>query len=407
MSTPSPGLRMGRPFGIPVYVSPTWLIVAAFITITYEPIAAGRLPEFSPLVHYSVALLFAVLLYLSVLLHELAHCVVAKAYGLPVKRITLYLLGGVSEIEREPDTPGKEFLVSFAGPVVSLGLAGVFFGLEQVVDHNSIPGVLLDILWLSNLIVGAFNLLPGLPLDGGRMLRAGVRKVTRSPNTGTVAAAWIGRGVAVVLVLSQIVLPLMAGQEPDFSTILWSMILASFIWIGASQSLRVAKVRSKLPQVKARALARRALPVTSDVPLAEALRRARESGAGALVIVDHEGRPTAIVNEAAVHATPEPRRPWIDVGSLARSLEPALVLGADLEGESLIDAMRDNPAGRISARRTGWRNLRRTRHSRRQSGLHRRLTKIGMDYPHSSSGSRTTNVLVKRSEVRYGRRRVL
>ncbi|WP_066368360.1 site-2 protease family protein [Herbidospora mongoliensis] len=345
MSTPSPGLRMGRPFGIPVYVSPTWLIVAAFITITYEPQVAARLPEFSQFVHYSIALLFAVLLYVSVLLHELAHCVVAKAYGLPVKRITLYLLGGVSEIEQEPDTPGKEFLVSFAGPVVSLGLAGIFFGLEQLVDSDTIPGVLLFILWTSNLIVGVFNLLPGLPLDGGRMLRAGVWKVTHSPNKGTVAAAWIGRGLAVVLVLSQLVLPLMAGQEPDFTTVLWSMILAAFIWMGASQSLRVAKVRSKLPQVRARALARRAFPVAADVPLAEALRRARESGAGALVIVDHEGRPTGIVNEAAVNATPEPRRPWINVGSLARTLEPALVLGADLEGESLIDAMRDNPSG--------------------------------------------------------------
>ncbi|GAB1823306.1 site-2 protease family protein [Herbidospora sp. RD11066] len=345
MSTPSPGLRMGRPFGIPVYVSPTWLIVAAFITFIYEPQVAAQLPQFSQFVHYSIALLFAVLLYISVLLHELAHCVVAKAFGLPVKQITLYLLGGVSEIEKEPDTPGKEFLVSFVGPVASLGLAGVFLGLKQVVEPNTIPWVLLDILVWSNLIVGLFNLLPGLPLDGGRMLRAGVWKITRNSNSGTVAAGWVGRGLAVVLVLSLFVLPLMAGQEPDFTSILWSMILASFIWMGASQSLRVAKVRSKLPQVRARALARRALPVTSDVPLAEALRRARESGAGALVIVDHEGRPTAIVNEAAVNATPEPRRPWINVGSLSRTLEPALVLGADLEGESLIDAMRDNPAG--------------------------------------------------------------
>ncbi|WP_030452372.1 site-2 protease family protein [Herbidospora cretacea] len=345
MSTPSPGLRMGRPFGIPIYVSPTWLIVAAFITITYEPVAAGQLPDFSSFVHYSVALLFAVLLYLSVLVHELAHCVVAKAYGLPVKRITLYLLGGVSEIEQEPDTPGKEFLISFAGPVASLGLAAVFFGVEQFLQEGTIPHVLLYILWFSNVIVGVFNLLPGLPLDGGRMLRAGVWRFTRNANSGTVAAAWVGRGVAVVVVLYQLVLPLMAGQEPDFTAIVWSMILASFIWMGATQSLRVAKVRSRLPQVRARALARRALPVTSDVPLAEALRRAREGGAGALVIVDHEGRPTGIVNEAAVNATPEPRRPWITVGSLARSLEPALVLGADLEGESLIDAMRDHPAG--------------------------------------------------------------
>lgn len=347
MSTPSPspGLRMGRPFGIPVYVSPTWLIVAAFITISFQPQVADRLPHFAEPAQYGIALMFAVLLYVSVLVHELAHCVVAKAYGLPVKSITLYLLGGVSEIEKEPDTPGKEFLVSFAGPMASLGLAGVFFFAGQVVDGATVPGVLIFMLLVSNTIVGIFNLLPGLPLDGGRMLRAGVWKVTRSPNSGTVAAAWVGRALAVFLVLSQLVLPLMTGQDPDFITVLWSMVLASFIWIGASQALRVAKVRSRLPHLRARTLARRALPVTAEVPLAEALRRAAEGGAGALVVVDHDGRPTAIVNEAAVNATPEQRRPWVSVGALARSLEPALVLGADLEGESLIDAMRGNPAG--------------------------------------------------------------
>ncbi len=335
---------MGRPFGIPVYVSPTWLIVAAFITISFKPQIGDLLPHFSDPVQYGIALLFAVLLYVSVLLHELAHCVVAKAYGLPVKRITLYLLGGVSEIEKEPDSPGKEFLISFAGPAVSLGLAGIFFVADQYIEGGTVPGVLVLMLWFSNLIVGIFNLLPGLPLDGGRMLRAGIWKATRSSHSGTVAAAWVGRVLAVGLVLYNL-LPLMAGQEPNFTAVLWSMVLASFIWIGATQSLRVAKVRSRLPQVRARTLARRALPVTSEVPLAEALRRAGESGAGAIVVVDHEGRPTAIVNEAAVNATPEQRRPWVAVGTLARSLEPALVLGADLEGESLIDAMRGHPAG--------------------------------------------------------------
>lgn len=350
MSTPvngsSQGLRMGRPFGIPVYVSPTWLIVAAFITITFQPHIATMLPGYGEFGTYAVALAFAVLLYLSVLLHELAHCVVAKYYGLPVRRITLYMLGGVSEIEREPDTAGREFNVAFAGPLLSLGLAGAgYLFYAFVVPPTGVVTVLVWQLWWSNLIVGVFNLLPGLPLDGGRMLRAAVWKVTNRSGTGTLAAAWVGRGVAVAVVAVPLLLNLMAGQEPGLGEMLWAVVLASFIWIGASQSLRVARVRARLPQLRARLLARRAIPVTAGTPLAEALRRAVEAGAGAIVLVDHDGRPVGIVNEAAVNATPEQRRPWVDVGSVARTLEPSLVLGADLEGESLLDAMRQTPAG--------------------------------------------------------------
>ncbi|MET8162028.1 site-2 protease family protein [Sphaerisporangium sp. NPDC005289] len=341
----SPGLRMGSPFGIPIYVSPTWLIVAAFITYTFQPVVADHLPGRTTFTTYLVAFVFAVFLYISVLLHELAHCVMARHFGLPVRRITLYMLGGVSEIEREPETPSREFLVAFVGPLVSLGLAAAGFAVSLVVPAETIPYVLILQLWVSNLIVGVFNLLPGLPLDGGRMLRAGVWKLTRNSVTGTKAAAWFGRGLAVALVVLTLGSSWVTEQEPDWGQVLWSVLLASFIWMGASQSLQVAKVRARMPHLQARTLARRAIAVTAEVPLAEAMRRAREAQAGAMVVVDHDGHPTAIVNEAAVAATPEQRRPWVSVGALSRSLEPSLVLPADLAGESLIDAMRETPSG--------------------------------------------------------------
>ncbi|NUP76938.1 MAG: site-2 protease family protein [Nonomuraea sp.] len=340
------GLRMGRPFGIPVYVSWTWFIVAFFITVIIGPRMRAMLPELDSTAAYAVAFVFAVLLYVSVLLHELAHSVLAKSFGLPVRRITLYFLGGVSEIEKEPPTPGKEFLVAAAGPGLSLGLAALGFLAETyVVNDGGIAEVLVWQLWVANLIVGVFNLLPGLPLDGGRMLRAGVWKLTKNPGSGTVVAAWGGRVLAVLLVIFPFATAMASGQEFDPLELLWPVVLASFIWMGATQSLRVARIRARIPQVNARALARRAVPVAAETPLAEALRQAAEQRAGALVVVDHEGQPVAIVNEAAVQATPEHRRPWVDVGSLAKSLEPSMVLPADLVGEPLIDAMRSAPAG--------------------------------------------------------------
>ncbi|GAA2270612.1 hypothetical protein GCM10010149_10010 [Nonomuraea roseoviolacea subsp. roseoviolacea] len=340
------GLRMGKPFGIPVYVSWTWFIVAAFITWMYGKNVHNALPELDAPAAYAVAFVFAVLLYVSVLLHELAHSVLAKAYGLPVRRITLYLLGGVSEIEKEPPTPGKEFMVAAAGPALSLALGGAGLLADMyLVTGGGIPQELIWQLWVSNLIVGVFNLLPGLPLDGGRMLRAGVWKLTRRPGTGTVAAAWGGRILAVLLVVAALAMAATSRQGMDYTGMIWPVVLASFIWMGASQSLRVARIRARIPQVNARSLARRAIPVAGDLPLAEALRQAGERRAGALVVVDHDGRPVAIVNEAAVQATPEHRRPWVNVASLAKSLEPSMILAADLTGEPLIDAMRETPAG--------------------------------------------------------------
>jgi Zn-dependent protease len=337
-----PGVRIARPFGIPVYISPYWFVIAGLFIVLYAHgyTRAGV----SPIHGYLIAAAFVVLLYVSVLVHELSHSVVARAYGLPVRRILLYPLGGFSEIETEPPTPGREFLVSAAGPALSLVLAAVGWGLDRLFHPGGVLGTLLVQLVVANLLIGLFNTLPGLPLDGGRMLRAGVWKLTGRPSTGTVAAAWAGRALAVVILLIPLVLFLRSGSQVQVFDALWLAVIAAFMWTGATQSLRASRVRERLPTLQARLLARRAIPIPSSLPLAEAIRRAETAQARALVIVDHEDRPIAIVSEAAVMATPVQRRPWIDAGSLARTLDPSLVLSADLSGMALIEAVRRSPA---------------------------------------------------------------
>ena len=334
-------MRIARPFGIPVFVSPYWFLIAGVFIVLY---ARGLDHSVPANLRYVVAAAFVVLLYASVLVHELSHSVVARGFGLPVRRILLYPLGGFSEIEREPPTPGREFLVSAAGPLISLVLAAIGFGLARAFQPTGVPGVLLSQLVVANLLVGLFNLLPGLPLDGGRMLRAGVWKLTGRPSSATVAAAWAGRGLAVLVLLVPLVLFLRTGSQVQVFDALWLAVIAAFMWTGATQSLRASRVRERLPGVQARLLARRAIPVPSSLPLAEAIRRADAAQARALVIVDHEDRPIAIVSEAAVMATPVQRRPWVDAGSLARTLDPGLVLSADLSGMALIEAVRRSPA---------------------------------------------------------------
>jgi Zn-dependent protease/CBS domain-containing protein len=336
-----PGIVLARPFGIPVYISPYWFVIAGVFIFVYANDLATTLHGPT---RFVVAAAFVVLLYVSVLIHELSHSVVARGYGLPVRRILLYPLGGFSEIEREPQTPGREFLVSAAGPALSLLLAAGGWGLTHVVTAGTIGGTLVSQLMWANLVVGGFNLLPGLPLDGGRMLRAVIWKVTGRPATATVAAAWAGRALALGLFILVLAPPVEARIGGDFVTVVWLGVIAAFMWTGAGQAIKATRFRERLPALQARRLARKAVSVAAGTPLAEAIRRADEAKARAIVIVDHDDKPIAILNETAVMATPEQRRPWIEAGTLARTLEPDMILPADLSGMALLDAIRRAPA---------------------------------------------------------------
>ncbi|WP_327669754.1 MULTISPECIES: site-2 protease family protein [unclassified Streptomyces] len=349
---PRGGLLMGRPFGVPVYVAPSWFLVAALITWVFGGQLDRVLPELGA-ARYLVSLFFAIAFYASVLIHELAHTVVALRYKLPVRRIQLQFFGGVSEIEKESETPGREFMLAFVGPLLSLVLSGVFYAAMRAVEPGTVPGVLLAGLMISNLIVAAFNLLPGLPLDGGRMLRAVVWKLTGKPMSGTIAAAWVGRALAVTVLIG---LPLLtqsgtlgegaeeAGGMDTLMDALLAAILAAIIWTGAGNSLRMARLREHLPDLRARTLTRRAVPVESETPLSEALRRANEAGARALVVVDADGDPHSLVREAAIVGVPEHRRPWVPVSGLAQDLTDGMRVSAELAGEELLDTLRETPA---------------------------------------------------------------
>ncbi len=339
----SGGVLIGRPFGVPVYVAPTWFLIAALITVGFAGSVESRVVGIGEW-KYAVSLAFAVLLYLSVLVHELCHTVVALRFGLPVRRISLYLLGGVSEIEKPAPTPGREASIAVAGPLVSLLLGVVSLGLLQVIDEGTVARVLAGGLMYSNLVVGFFNLLPGLPLDGGRVLSAAVWKATGERHTGAIVASWFGRGVAVFVLAVPALLAVRDGRPVDLIDIIWGAMLASFIWVGASQSLQVAKVQRRIPNLSARSLTRRAIPVPFDTPLAEALRRLQEAGARGMVVISADGTPVGIVHEAAVRAIPEHRRPWVPVGDMSRRIQAGHVVSASLSGEELVEALTRLPS---------------------------------------------------------------
>lgn len=339
------GLSLGRPFGIPVFVSSSWFLVAAYITYSFAGVVTTEVGDLGP-ARYAVSAGFAVLIFLSVVAHELGHCVVSRAFGLPVRRLTIFLLGGLSEIEREPETPGRDYLVAVVGPLISLLLAGMGFALADALPAVGVPHLLIEFTAWTNLLVAGFNLLPGLPLDGGRVLRAGLWRLTADKSAGTRAAGHVGRGVAVVVLL----LAGLSAYDGRTGTprltgnLVLLLVLALFMYSGSGQALRGAAVARRLPGVSVRALARRPVLVSGDLPLSEAVRRANDAGARGIVVIDTNGQPYGVVSEAAVASTPEQRRPWVLVSTLARTLHPGLLVDADLNGAAVLDAMRATPA---------------------------------------------------------------
>jgi Zn-dependent protease/CBS domain-containing protein len=337
------GLKIGRFLGIPIYADLSLFLTGALVAYGFLP----RLESADPTLgtrKYLVAGGFALLLYLSILVHELAHAAVARGYGLPVRSVVLSMLGGATALDRRPDTPKRDFTISGAGPAATLLIAGIGWVGLQFAASGSLVNLVLFQLTLSNVIVGAYNLLPGLPLDGGSMLAAVVWRATGDELKGQVVAGWSGRLVAVLTAASPFVLGARAGYAPNAFFVVWAALIAFFLWNGSTQSLRSAKVRARLPRLALRGMLRPALLVRANTPLGEALRQLGEAAAGALVVTDGDGRPTGLVSEASVAATPLERRPWIMVNDVARPIVPELVLGPDLVGEALLAALRRMPA---------------------------------------------------------------
>src|SRR5580765_7878586 len=192
----SPGLRIGRILGIPIYVHASWMIIFVLITTQLATQFAQQHPQWTPVQHWAVGIATSLLFFASVLFHELSHSMVARAYKIRVISITLFVFGGVARIGREPAKAMQEFNIAIAGPIASLFLAGAFFVMTLFFPYSTMPGALATWLWETNASLAVFNLLPGFPLDGGRIFRAVVWGVTKDFTRATKIAAGSGKLVA-------------------------------------------------------------------------------------------------------------------------------------------------------------------------------------------------------------------
>lgn len=338
---PRGSLRLARIGGVPVFLSASWLIIVVFITVTFAPLFTESASTDTDATDYLLAAAFAVLSLLCVLAHEMGHALVARRLGLEVRQVYLFLLGGVTDIRPEPRTAGEEFAVSVAGPAVSALIAGAAFAGTRLSPHGTAVDVELQLLVWSNLTIAAFNALPGLPLDGGRVLRSLVWAVSRSRTTGTVTAAWGGRVIAVAVVLSVLLIP---RHGWEYGGTVLTVVLALFLWTGASASLRNARLGARVPQLSVATLTRPAVWLPAATPLAQGLAQMRAYAARAIVVVDSAGRPIAIVNDARQNAVEDSARAWTTVGEVATSTSLNSALPITLTGQDLLQACQANPA---------------------------------------------------------------
>ena len=334
------GFSLGQPFGVPLRLSTSWFLGAALIAWIFAPVVERWLliePPWSLVVGAS----FAVLLGLSVVAHEMAHAVAAQRFGLRVQSMTIHLIGGVTSMEAETRRPWVDFTIAVVGPLTSLLVGGLAWAAYLVAPSGTVFAFVSWQLMWANLIVGVLNLVPALPLDGGRLLRDVVWAASGREYLGTLVAGWTGRLFAVVVVLLAL-LPALLGN-PDVVWLFWGILLATFIWLEASRSLKAAGVSRLLTDVTVTDLLRPAVPVSHDTPLATALAVPRDPRS-VLVVTDAHDVVAGVVQPDAADAVPVERRPWVPVSSVALTIDPATQLTPELSGRDLLAALASTPA---------------------------------------------------------------
>lgn len=352
------GFRLGRLFGIDIIADWSLLIIFALIAVN---LGAGLFPAWhpawSPALVWSVALLAAVLFFASLVVHELAHALVARRSGTPVRRITLFVFGGMAHMEREPPSPRAEFFMAAAGPLVSLIIGGAAilvgtalasdvvgrYGDEPVLLMRALdPGATL-LLWLGpiNVLIGLFNLIPGFPLDGGRVLRALLWWGSGNLERATRWASWVGRVCSWALMAAGIsmlfgmTLPLLGTGVVQG---LWLLLIGWFLNNAARSSYQQLLIRSAFEDLTVADMMRRhPLLVSPEVSIDELVRDYfMQSDQQAFPVVAIDGRLLGMVEMAQVRAVP--RAEW----SLTRTsdiMTPAEAVDAVAPDEDAVHAL--------------------------------------------------------------------
>ena len=365
------GVPLGRVFGIPIYLHPSWFIIFALITVSLRTQFTSQHPHWTPAQHWMLGIVTSVLFFASVVFHELSHSVVAMRYKIPVRSITLFVFGGLSSIEREPESAKQEFNIAVAGPLSSLFLAGCFWLIAHFWHGNEMVAAAAGWLWWINLLLALFNLVPGFPLDGGRILRGIVWGINKNFTHATQIAANAGRAFAYLM----IIVGIWQALNGNWIGGLWIAFIGWFLLSAAQESYAHVAIRSTLTGLRAEDMMTSDVPtVPRDLSLEEYVHEVLRTGRRCHIVTG-AGTPVGMITLHAVRKVP--RENWssnsvqaamlsLDHVHSAAPEEPALGVLERMQRED-IDQMPILAEGRIIGM-IGRETILRVLHTRLQIG---------------------------------------
>jgi Zn-dependent protease/predicted transcriptional regulator len=310
-----PGIPLGRVLGIPLYLHPSWFVIFLLITVSLRTQFTSQHPGWTPAQHWALGIITSVLFFASVVFHELSHSVVALRYRIPVKSITLFVFGGLASIQREPEQAKQEFNIAIAGPLSSLFLAACFFLVAHFFHGEEMVASAAKWLWEINLLLALFNLLPGFPLDGGRIFRGIVWAISGNFTKATRIASNSGRLLAYLMIF----LGVWQALHGNWVGGLWTAFIGWFLLNAAQESFAQVAIRSTLTGVRVEDIMNRDIPtVPRDMSLEEYIHEVLRTGKQ-YHIVTGAGNPVGLITIHAARSVP--RDEWNNT-SLQAAMTP-------------------------------------------------------------------------------------
>ena len=329
-------IRIGNLFGIPFFINPSWFFVLGLVTWSYGS-NLTQFPELTGILPWFLGLVAALLLFSSVLAHELGHSFVAISQGIPVKSITLFIFGGLATLEKESETPLQAFLVAIAGPLVSVLLFGLFSFIAATAPLSlPIRGIVLLVANI-NLVLALFNMIPGLPLDGGNVLKAIVWKITGNPNKGIVFAGRVGQVIGWTAISLSLLSIVSSGRLDS----IWTLFIGAFLLRNAGFAAQSATVQDKLSQYTAKdAIIADSPIVNSDLSIREFVNNyvIGKERWKKFLIVDEERQ---LLGEIAIADLKQvPTSQWNDIylNEIVKPVDKANII---LDSTSLLDVAKE------------------------------------------------------------------
>jgi Zn-dependent protease/CBS domain-containing protein len=368
------GFRVGKIFGITIRIDWSWIFIVLLVTWNLSILFGDVHPNWTLALIWGIAFAAALLFFASVLAHELAHSLVARSQGVPVRSITLFLFGGVSNIQRDPTSPGAEFLLTIVGPITRIVL-GVIFALLAGVSAGASPASVslygrsvaaarlsplsTLLLWLGpiNVLVGVFNLIPGFPLDGGRLVRSILWAITHDLRRATRWASWLGQLIAWLMIATGIAMifgvsvPLLGT---GFISGLWLAFIGWFLNTASTQSYRQVVVHDLLEDVPVERVMRANPPTVPPDCQVSSLIQDHVMGTDdhAFPVVDN-GQLVGMVTLEDVRALSRSAWDTTTVRDIMTPVDELVVVQADDEASDALDKLQQRDVGQLPVLRDG------------------------------------------------------